>query len=287
MLIHSKLKLPQGSFAFLQNSHSANQPEILAIHGWLDNAASFSNLIPLLPNYNWTALDLPGHGHSFHRPEHSHYHFIDYIGDIVDFIRARYDKPIVLVGHSLGGMLSTIIAGVYPELVEKLVLIDAAGLMTQSPKDGADELRLALDSRKPKKTFQDLNNGKVQQAAVNPKAAVRARLMSGDLSERAAELLVARNLKQQGDDYYWRSDNRLRNRSPIRLHESQAKSIIESITAPTLILLAEQGYPEIKQGFAHYQGHYRNLTCMNVPGGHHCHMDEPEGCAQLISRSLK
>lgn len=280
MITNSELKLPQGSFAFLQNQHSSGQPEILAIHGWLDNAASFTELIPLMPNYNWTALDLPGHGHSFHRGEHSHYHFIDYITDIVDFIRAKYDKPVILIGHSLGGMLSTVVAGLYPELIEKIVLIDAAGLMTQTPTDGAKELRAALDSRKQQ-------NDKANRTPVNLTVALRARLMAGGLSEIAAKTLIDRNLELQGEEHFWRSDNRLRARSPIRMHMKQAESIIESISMPTLILLAEEGYPEIKQGFARYQGFYQNLICLSVPGGHHCHMDEPQGCAHLINKFLK
>lgn len=280
MLINSELKLPQGSFAFLQNQHLTGQSEILAIHGWLDNAASFSNLIPAMPGYNWTAVDLPGHGHSFHRGKHSHYHFIDYISDLVDFIKVKYNTPVTLVGHSLGGMLSTIIAGLYPELIDKVVLIDAAGLMTQSSSDGATELRAALDSRKQQ-------SDKVKSPTVNLETAVRARLMAGGLSAASARLLVLRNLTQHEQGYFWRSDNRLRTRSPIRMHTTQAKSIIENITAPVLILLAEQGYPEIKQGFAYYQGCYKDLICMNVPGEHHCHMDEPDACAQLIDRFLK
>ena len=280
MLINSEIKLPQGSFAFLQNQHLPEQSHILAIHGWLDNAASFSSLIPLLPGYNWTALDLPGHGHSFHRGKYSHYHFIDYISDLVDFIKARYEQPVTLVGHSLGGMLATIIAGTYPELVEKVVLIDAAGLMTQSSSDGAKELRVALDSRQQQSDRNQVNS-------VNLKSAIRARLMVGALSAESAEKLLLRNLNNRDGEYFWRSDSRLRSRSPIRMHITQAESIIENISAPVLLLLAEDGYPEIKQAFTRYQGFYQNLICMNVPGGHHCHLEQPEGCAQLIGRFLK
>ena len=280
MLTSSQLKLPQGSFAFLQNVHKPEQHEILAIHGWLDNAASFTNLIPLLPNYNWTAIDLPGHGHSFHRPENSHYNFIDWVSDVVEFIRARYTKPVVLVGHSLGGMLSTVIAGLYPELVEKVVLLDAAGLITQSNSDGATELRAALDSRMEQ-------SAKTNGNPVNIKVAIRARGMAGSISEDAAEQLVRRNLSDTEQEFYWRSDHRLRTVSPIRMSTNQAESIIESIIAPVLILLAEDGYPGIKQSFSRYQGYYQNLICMNVSGGHHCHMEQPEQCAQFISRFLK
>ena len=50
---------------------------VLAFHGWLDNAATFDNLAPLLPELRILSLDLPGHGHSDHRPSGSAYYFID------------------------------------------------------------------------------------------------------------------------------------------------------------------------------------------------------------------
>lgn len=279
-LTQAYLTLAQGRFSFLQNSHKAGQAHILAVHGWLDNAASFTSLIEQMPNYNWTAVDLPGHGDSFHRSRNSHYHFIDWVSDLVDFITANYQSEVILVGHSLGGMLSSVIAGLYPELVSRLVLIDAAGLMPQSPGDGAKELRAALDSR-VEQGKKDTNH------SINITAAIRARAIAGGMSKQAAELLVKRNLTTLDGEHYWRSDNRLRSRSPIKMGLQQAQSVIQNIEAPVLILLAQDGYREIKQSFSHFQSFYQNLICKTVTGHHHCHMDNPVECAQLISRFLK
>lgn len=280
MLISDLISLPQGSVSCLKNQHKNAQTDILAIHGWLDNAASFSPLIEQLPTYNWTAIDLPGHGHSFHRPNHAHYHFIDWVSDIVDLIRTNYEKPVTIVAHSLGGMLSTVIAGVYPELVERLVLIDAAGLITQTDEDGAAALRKALDSR----TEQ---GKKSRNTNLSFNTAVKARMMAGKLSKPAAELLMSRNLSETSEGYIWCSDNRLRTRSPIRMQTSQARSIINAITAPVMILLANDGHDEIHQSFHQYQDCYQNLISMQISGGHHCHMENSAQCAQLIAKFLK
>ena len=57
---------------------------VLAFHGWLDNAATFDNLAPLLPELRIMSLDLPGHGHSDHRPSGSAYYFIDLVMVVIE-----------------------------------------------------------------------------------------------------------------------------------------------------------------------------------------------------------
>ena len=47
--------------------HAGAACRVLCVHGWLDNAASFSEIAPLLPGCDIVALDLPGHGRSSHR----------------------------------------------------------------------------------------------------------------------------------------------------------------------------------------------------------------------------
>ncbi|MEZ5601350.1 MAG: alpha/beta fold hydrolase [Candidatus Competibacteraceae bacterium] len=73
---------------------------VLALHGWLDNAASFDALAPLLPNTRLVALDLTGHGRSEHRPAGVHYHFVDFIPDVVAAADALGWNRFALLGHS-------------------------------------------------------------------------------------------------------------------------------------------------------------------------------------------
>ena len=285
-LFHSQhIALPQGKIEAIRNTHQSGNPVILAIHGWLDNAASFIPLIEQLPQYNWTAIDLPGHGFSFHRPQHSYYHFVDWVSDLVTLIRQEYNQKVILVGHSLGGMLSTVIAGLYPELVEKLVLIDAAGLVIQSEHDCAVQLRQALDSR-------NINVKQTKQFSLDK--AVNARVNAGDISFNSAKLLVNRNVikiseqdneqdsEQNLEQWQWASDKRLKSRSPLRLSQSQAQDIIENITAPTLMCLADQGDQYMKTNFDLFSPCYKNLITANVKGHHHCHMDNALEVSQVI-----
>lgn len=273
-----QIPLNSGIISGLENNHKPSQTPILAIHGWLDNAASFLPLIELLPNYNWTAIDLPGHGNSFHRPEHSHYHFIDWVSDLVNIIAVKYhNQPVVVVGHSLGGLLATVLAGVYPELVKQLVLIDSAGLVTQS--EDVNGIRKALDSRLEQQTKQKTKH-------ISIKAAVKARHSVGQLSLSSAELLVNRSITNSQDGFIWKTDKRLRTTSPVRLSDSQASSIIQNISAPVLICIAENGYEMVKNGYKKFKSDYSNLIKKQVTGTHHCHMDAPIDTANEIKRFI-
>lgn len=271
------IALPQGNLSAYSNRHIDGQPQILALHGWLDNAASFFPLIQESPEFNWTAIDLPGHGFSFHRPEHTFYHFVDWISDLVSLMTARYQAPVTIVGHSLGGMLGTVVSGLYPELIDKLVLIDAAGLVTQDEQDGAEQLRQALDSR-------HVNTGNLKTFTLS--SAIKARMKSGNISQNAAELLVKHSVKSVDGGWQWSSDKRLKSRSPLRLTDHQARQIINNINAPTLLCLAENGYQSIRENYAKFQQDYKNLRKVDVPGNHHCHMDNVEQIAFAIRQFI-
>lgn len=278
MFKEQSIPLSSGILSALENIHEASQTPILAIHGWLDNAASFIPLMHEMPEFNWTAIDLPGHGNSYHRPAYTHYHFIDWISDLLDIIEVKYsNKPVVIVGHSLGGMLATVLAGVYPELVKKLILIDAVGLVTKN--DDVTEIRKALDSRVAQSKKQ-----KTKHTSLN--VAVKARSNAGNIKLSSAELLVTRNITQTNDGFVWKTDQRLRTSSPVRLSEQQSISIIQHISAPTLLCIAKEGYEMVKLGYEKYQKYYPNLIKTEVSGAHHCHMDEPIDTAIEIKRFI-
>ena len=165
----------------------------------------------------------------------------------------------------------------YPELVSKLVLIDAAGLVTQEPNSNAKQLRQALDSRsidpRQSKTF-------------SLQSAIKARMMSGELNQEAAKLLVKRSVIEVDDGWQWSSDKRLLSRSPLRLSEHQAQNIIENIQAPTLMCLANNGYQSMQKNYHKFKADYKNLTKIDVAGNHHCHMDKVEDIALAIRQFI-
>lgn len=101
---------------------SAKGQVALLIHGWSSSWYAVSPLLPVLSSkYRCIAVDLPGYGESPRLAKRVT--ISDYTDLMIGLIRQVTDKPVVLVGHSMGGMISTSIVLKNPELVERLVLI--------------------------------------------------------------------------------------------------------------------------------------------------------------------
>ena len=118
---------------------------MLALHGWLDNAASFDALAPLLPELRLVALDLTGHGLSEHRPQGVHYHLADFLPDVLAAADALGWRRFALLGHSLGGGLASFMAAVSPERISRVAMIEGLGPPTSNPAEGPANLRKAID----------------------------------------------------------------------------------------------------------------------------------------------
>src|SRR3990170_7296122 len=94
----------------------------LLIHGWSSSWYAMSPLLPLLSQrFNCIAVDLPGYGESPTLPQRASIPaYADLIAKLIEEVS---DGPVVLIGHSMGGMISMALALRYPVLVERMVLI--------------------------------------------------------------------------------------------------------------------------------------------------------------------
>jgi pimeloyl-ACP methyl ester carboxylesterase len=94
----------------------------ILIHGWSSSWYALSPLLPQLSkSYHCLAVDLPGYGESPKMPERAT--IPAYADLIAGLIQQVTDKPVVLVGHSMGGMISLTLTLRNPKLVERLVLL--------------------------------------------------------------------------------------------------------------------------------------------------------------------
>jgi len=154
----------------------------LAMHGWLDNAATFTRLAPRLPELRIVALDMPGHGRSDHRHPSAGYHFFDMVGDVAHVADALGWDRFALLGHSMGAGVSSLVAGTFPERILATMLIEGLGPWVEEESSTPARLRETVEDER-KRLF------KGDRRRVFPsldEAAARAAMFPGDPLRRSA-----------------------------------------------------------------------------------------------------
>ncbi|NXL51201.1 SEHL2 protein, partial [Podilymbus podiceps] len=130
MFSELKFPVPWGHVAAKAWGTPEGHP-VLCLHGWLDNANTFDKLIPLLPrDCYYVAMDFSGHGLSSHRPAGSPYHFLDYVSDVrrvaADIVQC---SAFPFLSYCF---ISPQFSFLYPEMVDKLILLENLGFLLAS-----------------------------------------------------------------------------------------------------------------------------------------------------------
>ncbi|WP_232823799.1 alpha/beta hydrolase [Salinicola sp. CPA57] len=271
--------LGEGRLAALSWGDDA-APTWVALHGWLDNAATFSRLAPALVTalgIRLVALDLPGHGHSPLRGAHADYPLWGYVPDVLDALDALNLNATTLVGHSMGAGVASLIAAATPERVDRLVLIDGLASTTNEPGETVAQLQAGLRARRRSRSdaggYASLDD------------AVTARVRGGvtRIDADTARPIVERNLARKGDGrYQWRTDRRLVYPSLLRWTPDQMLATVAAIRAPVLLLQASAG---VLTQRAHLGDACRRIDRLErriLSGGHHLHL-ERVSVAQVAS----
>lgn len=249
---------------------------VLALHGWLDNAASFVPLAAQLPGLDLVAIDLPGHGHSAHLPPGTQYNTPGAICHVLDVADALGWDRFSLIGHSMGAGIASLTAAAAPERIERLVAIEALGGLRGPENETAQRLRdhvraaRALPGRNLR-VFPDLSTP------------IRARMMTNQLSEPCARLLVERGVKTVDGGYSWCSDPRLMLPTAMRLSEAQIDDLLAAIECPTQVIYATPAqayYPEPLR--SQRIALLRDGHLAVFPGTHHLHMEHPRQIGEVI-----
>lgn len=268
------LRLRGMEFGLIEAGHSDGPPLVL-LHGWQDQAAMWlpfiEALLGLAP-YRIVAMDLRGFGASEHNAPGSAYAFAEYLVDL-DHLLDHFPGPVILAGHSMGGTLASLYAGLRPERVGKLVLVDGLGI-----PDGLDgvvpRLREHLDGSKvvvPHKVFPDVEDMARRLIRAHP-----------CLSPGHARVLAERASVRTEIGWTWRWDPRHRVRLAVPYRQDQHLRVLAEVKAPTLIVLPERAAFPVEDlerlASAIPQAQRRQLAAC----GHMLQVEQPQALAAAV-----
>ena len=253
----------------------ASSPPILALHGWLDNAATFDNLVPFFPDCYWICPDLPGHGLSEHGGKATEYLIWDYCVEVMALADAMSLEKFTLLGHSMGGGIANLLCALFPARIEKLILLDAIGTITIPAADALNQMRMGLSQRigQPKRK---------PGYFTTREEAIAARAKKG-VDRDGAALLGARGISESAKGFYWHHDQRLRRRSLLSFSDEQIVPFLREIICPVLLITSKQAVLR-KEIIKQRASLIRNIEIKHFPGGHHQHLD---GDIETIAGPIK
>lgn len=271
-------------------------PLVLA-HGWMDVGASYQFVVDAFSEAfaqgrQIIAPDWRGFGLSALPAPCDHYQFADYLADL-DQLLDHYaaTTPVDLVGHSMGGNVAMMYAGVRPERIRRLVNLEGFGLPATRPAQAPRRYAQWIDE------IRKLERGEMALKAYGDAAGVAQRLMKTNrrLTEDKAQWL-AQHWAQPGSQGQWEilgdPAHKITSAQLFRLDEALA--LYEAITAPVLAVEASDDslgqwwggkytLDEYHQRLTHVRD-YRIAVVQDA--GHMLHHDQPGQLAQLIEQFL-
>ncbi|MBB3224295.1 alpha/beta fold hydrolase [Pseudoduganella umbonata] len=264
-------------------------PKIFMLHGWMDVGASFQFVVDHLHgDWHVIAPDWRGFGLT-ERAGTDTYWFPDYLADLDALLRHyQPEGQVNLVGHSMGGNIAGIYAGVRPERIRRFVNLEGFGLTGAKPEDAPGRYAKWLDELLDPPAMKGYPT----------REAVAARLQKTNprlTDERAA--FLARHWSAQNAAGEWEilGDPVHKQASPLPYHAEDIMACWRRITAPVLWVEAadtnmwlwlggkEEGRREVDRRMAHIA----DITPKMVPdAGHMLHHDQPAMLAAMIVQFL-
>ncbi len=261
-------------------------PAVFLLHGWMDASATFQFVVDAMArDWHLIAPDWRGYGDSSWLGRA--YWFPDYYADL-DALLAHYapDAPVRLVGHSMGASIAGTYAGVRPERVAQLVMMDFLGLPPTTPEDAPDRLGQWLDALAGEPPA--LRRYPDTTALARRLCQSNHRLTPGRadfLSRHVSRTLDSGEVMMACDAWH-------RVQAPVRYQTEDVLAGWRRITAPVLNLLASDGY--VLQRFAIGSAALAERLACFASGrhaviddcGHNLQHDQPEAVAAALERFL-
>lgn len=266
----------------------ADRPTLLCLHGWMDVSASFQFMVDALRK-PWRVLapDWRGYGLSDAAPggqsRIDSYAFHDYLADLDALVSVLIapQEPLRLVGHSMGGNVATLYAGIRPARLAGLVNLDGAGMPRTDPASAPDRYRQWLDELATAtvlKPFASLEAVAARLVANNPRLTRDKALFLAESWSRPSAEGPGRELC---------ADPAHKRTNPVLYRVDETLACWRAITAPVLWVRA--GEPGAFHQFTRTEEYRDRLGAIAnrvevtvAESGHMVHHDQPERIAGLV-----
>jgi pimeloyl-ACP methyl ester carboxylesterase len=271
---------------------SPDKIPLVMVHGWMDVAASYQFVVDALSHAHYViAPDWRGYGQSSHGGVDSFW-FADYLADL-DFLLDHYSPgmPVNLVGHSMGGNVVMMYAGIRPERIRRLINLEGFGLPASKPSHAPKRYAKWMDELKL------LHRGEMDLKPYPNVAGVARRLMKTNprLTADKAHWL-AQHWASEDAQGQWNVQGQAAHKvSSAHLYRlDETLEIFKGISAPVLSVEASDDSLALwwKDSYTLDQFHERLRVVPNFQiarvedAGHMLHHDQPAAVAALIEQFI-
>lgn len=281
---HETLDARGLSFHVYRWPGTAPAPLVL-LHGWGDSGETFQFLVDCLgADRTCIAIDLRGFGRT-QWPQEG-YWFPDYLADLDAWLdQLSPDAPVDLIGHSMGGNVAMLYAGVRPRRIRRLVSLEGVGLARTTPDQAPARYAQWLDELKRGSAFSVYDS-------FDQLAGVLARRNPRTPRDRLE--FIARSWGRLRDDgkIELRADPRHKRANPVLYSREQAEACWRAIEAPLLLLLGSESelvkrmHDELDE--QKLRPLLRTGSIVTIEGaGHMMHHERPREVAAAIEEFLR
>lgn len=261
-------------------------PKLFLLHGWMDVSASFQFVVDELQK-EWHVLAPDWRGFGLSEWQKGGYYIPDYLADLEVLLnRFSPETPVTLIGHSMGGNIACVYAGVRPERVSRLISLEGFGMVSMAPEKAPERFG---------KWLSYVNNPPLFRPYPNYEALAQRLCENNPRLDKSKALFLAHHSGKKLDsgEIIFNSDPFHKAISPTLYRLEEAKACWRRVIAPTLWVAAidswiyqhhmtdPNDYAERKMCFRYLE----EIVMENA--GHMMHHDQPHGVATLLEDFLR